>query len=509
MIPIAAYMINMELPYWRLNPEIQDNIGQRYLHDLLRASVALFPAACLWGASFPLALAAAAQGQEPSRLAGNVYAANTIGSIVGALLFSLVMIPAFGSSAAQQILAGIAGMAALVLLATASRSDEANNGQPNISVPALSPARIALAVLLVLFMGSITIQFVPALQPSLIAFGRLPPKKMDSYLYAREGMHASVAVAVAGGFTTLHVGGKTVASNISEDLRLQRMLGHFPALFHPKPRTVLVVGMGTGTTAGSFVAYPEIERIVICEIEPLVLEAAGKYFKKDNLDILNDPRVEVVHDDARHYLAATQERFDIITSDPIHPWMDGAAALFSIEYYELAKQHLNPGGLVVQWVPVYETDLATVRSELATFLKVFPKGSIWNSHIPRHKGNDFVMIGHVGSMEIQVDRLMQRIENHPLVEQALEEVDLGYIVTLLASYVARGDDLRAWLLGAEINRDRSLRLQYLAGLAIDENEGDGIYRSAAQHRRFPDELIKAPRRIEQRIRTLWQLKPRD
>ena len=143
------------------------------------------------------------------------------------------------------------------------------------------------------------------------------------FLHILRHLPASIAVAVAAeGRTSLHVAGKPVASNYPEDLRLERMLGHFPALFHPKPRSVLVVGMGTGVTAGSFVAYPEIERIVICEIEPLVLEAAAMYFVKENLDVLNDPRVEVVSDDARHYIASTQERFDIITSDPIHPWME-------------------------------------------------------------------------------------------------------------------------------------------------------------------------------------------
>jgi spermidine synthase len=507
MIPIAAHMISMELPYWHLNPQLHANSSHRYIHDLLRASVALLPAACLWGASFPLALAAAARGQEPGRLAGNVYATNTIGSIVGALLFSLVMIPAFGSSGAQQILAGLAGVAALILLATASREGEADFGDLETPRPVLSPARVALAVLLVVLAVGFSIQIVPAVQPSLIAFGRQTDKKVNSYPYVREGVNASIAVGIDNGFTSLHVNGKTVASNVSYDLRLQRMLGHYPALFHPKPRSVLVVGMGSGTTAGSFVAYPEIERIVICEIEPLVLEAAGTYFKQDNLDLLNDPRVEVVVDDARHYIAATQERFDIITSDPIHPWMDGAAALFSTEYYELAKEHLNPGGIVVQWVPAYETDLATVRSELATFLNVFPQGSVWNSHIPKSKGNDFVMIGHVGSMEIDVDSLVQRIEGNPRVQKALEEVDLGYTVTFLASFVARGVDLRDWLLGAEINHDRSLRLQYLAGRAIDETNGMEIYRAVATYRRFPEALIKAPRRIEQRIRTLWQLKP--
>ena len=128
-------------------------------------------------------------------------------------------------------------------------------------------------------------------------------------------------------------------------MRLQRMLGHLPALLHPKPRSVLVVGCGAGVTAGSFVLHPDVERIVICEIEPLIPQVAAAFFGEENYNVLEDPRVEVVYDDARHYVLTTHEKFDIITSDPIHPWVKGSATLYTEEYFELCKRHLNPGGL--------------------------------------------------------------------------------------------------------------------------------------------------------------------
>jgi len=119
-------------------------------------------------------------------------------------------------------------------------------------------------------------------------------------------------------------------------MRNQRLLGHLPALMHGKPKSVLVVGFGAGVTAGSFVLYPEVERIVICEIEPLIPAKVGPHFTKENYDVLSDPRVEIVHDDARHYLLTTREKFDVITSDPIHPWVKGAASLYTQEYLGLA-----------------------------------------------------------------------------------------------------------------------------------------------------------------------------
>jgi spermidine synthase len=329
-------------------------------------------------------------------------------------------------------------------------------------------------------------------------------REPESYLYVAEGVHSSLAVTKwPDGHKSLHVGGKTVATTQPQDMRLQRMLGHFPALFHPAPGKVLIVGMGTGVTAGSFVAYPEVERIVICEIEPLVADAAERYFARENLDVLRDQRVELVFDDGRHFLASTREKFDIITSDPIHPWMDGAAALYSTEYYELVRDHLLPGGLVAQWVPAYETDLPTVRSALATFFEVFPQGTVWSSHIPMQKGNDFVMIGQTDSLKIDAFAISDRIESNPKLRESLEEIDLGYIVTFLAAYAGRGPDLAEWLRGAEINRDRSLRLQYLAGLAIDRDLEVEIYRAIARQRRFPRGLITAPRRVLDRLEALW------
>jgi spermidine synthase len=281
------------------------------------------------------------------------------------------------------------------------------------------------------------------------------------------------------------------------------MLGHLPALVHPNPKTVLVVGFGAGVTAGSLVVHPEVERIVICEIEPLVAEVSSQFFAPENYSVLEDPRVEIIFDDARHFIATNREKFDIITSDPTHPWMDGAAALFSVEYYELAKQHLNPGGVVAQWVPLYQTDETTVKSEVASFMEVFPEGIVWSSHIPMQKGTDLLLLGRNETMKIDIDRIAARIEENPALAQSLTDVDLGYFITLLAAYVSRGSDLTTWLEGAQINRESSLRLQYLAGLAIEVYREQEIYRSIARHRRYPDDVFVAPSEIRDRIQRRW------
>ncbi len=185
---------------------------------------------------------------------------------------------------------------------------------------------------------------------------------------------------MANGDLNIHVGGKIVASTEPQDMRLQRLLGHMTALLAQEPRSVLVVGFGAGVTAGTFVTHPSIERIVIVEIEPLVTDMASEFFAEFNHDVLKDPRVELIHDDGRHFLLTTDETFDLITADPIHPWMKGAAALYTQEYFELAARHLKPGGVITQWVPLYETTAEVVKSEMATFFRGLPPGGGVGQH---------------------------------------------------------------------------------------------------------------------------------
>src|SRR5262249_23084526 len=152
---------------------------------------------------------------------------------------------------------------------------------------------------------------------------------------------------------------------------------------------VLVVGLGAGITAGALGQHPEGKRIVICEIEPRVVGAA-KLFAPQNYGILSDPPVQMGFDDAPHLLAPTREEFDIITSDPIHPWVRGNSALFSREYYAIVRDHLRPGGIATQWVPLYETSELAIKIQMRTFVEAFPTGTVWNS-AANNKGYDVVL----------------------------------------------------------------------------------------------------------------------
>ena len=243
-------------------------------------------------------------------------------------------------------------------------------------------------------------------------------------------------------------------------------------------------------TAGTFVTYPGIARIVIAEIEPLITEEASSYFTEVNNDVLSDPRVEVVHDDARHFLLTTDETFDLITSDPIHPWMKGAAALYSAEYFDLARAHLNPGGVITQWVPLYETNAAAVKSEMATFFEAFPDGTVWGNTY-NGEGYDVVLAAKNGGISVDVDQfvgLLQAPENEG-VAMSLAQAGFPRALDLLTTYTAGASDLAPWLEDAIVNRDRNLRLMYLAGLGLNQYIAGDIYAELLEFRRFPDELF--------------------
>jgi spermidine synthase len=233
----------------------------------------------------------------------------------------------------------------------------------------------------------------------------------------------------------------------------------------------------------------------------MVPGATTRYFSKQNYNVLNDRRTEIVYDDARNYILTTPEKFDIITSDPIHPWVKGSATLYTKEYFELVKRHLNPQGIVAQWVPLYETDLETVKSEIATFFHVFPNGTVWGNQ-GDGEGYDVVLLGQAGAAKINVDELQQRLDRpeYASVVQSLREVGLESAIKILATYAGQGPDLKPWLNGAEINRDGNLRLQYLAGWAVNANREGRIYDEMLQYRRFPVNLIVGSNQYVQAVR---------
>lgn len=509
----SAYTLAKSLPYWPINPSLSTNPWINFQLDLLRCAWAILPAALCWGASFPLALAAvAAPGQDPGRLVGGVYAANTMGAIMGAIGFSILLIPTIGTQYSQRVLVGVAGVASVLMLVPFVRGARIN--LPNGNEPKQTTFQVAGAAMLLvaIVLAGLLAWSVARVPASVVAYGRhlAIQTEYSNILYMGEGMNSSIAVSqLENGVRNFHVSGKVEASSEPQDMRLQRMLGHISALFHAKPASVLVVGCGAGVTAGSFVLHPDVKRIVICELEPLITSLAATYFGEENYHVIDDSRVQIIFDDARHFVLTTPEKFDIITSDPIHPWVKGSATLYSKEYFEMCKRHLNPGGIITQWVPLYESDLKTVKSEFATFFDVFPDGTIWSNDV-NGKGYDVVLLGQLGSTRIDADAMQKRLDraDHLAVAKSLSDVGFVSAVDLLTTYAGRGRDLGTLLKNAEINRDRNLRLQYLAGLGLDSNKGELIIDDLLACRKYsPDLFVASGERQRSLIKKLENSKP--
>jgi spermidine synthase len=179
----------------------------------------------------------------------------------------------------------------------------------------------------------------------------------------------------------------------------------------------------------------------------------------------------------------------------------GAASLYTREYFEAVKQHLNPGGVVTQWVPLYESTPEAVKSEIATFLEVFPHGTVWANNM-NGGGYDLVLLAQDQPTRIDISALAARFGNprYTAVAASLGEVGFDSPITLFSTYAGDASTLKSWLEGAAINRDRNLRLQYLAAVGLNSYHSEAIYNQLAAYRRFPDSLFVADEAWKEQLR---------
>jgi len=479
----AAYTTGASLPYWPINPSISTSLAYNFQLDLMRAIWVMLPGAILWGASFPLALAAVAtRGQDSARLVGGVYAANTVGAIIGATVISLALVGTVGSQKTQQVLIGVAAMSALLMLMPTTGE---------VRKPLTSTPVVVIGIALI---AGLLARSVPPIPWLLVAYGRYSATWVgqNEMVYVGEGVTASVAVTrTPTGVLNYHNAGKVQASSEPQDMRLQRMLGHITTLVPKNPNKVLVIGCGAGVTAGAVSIDPMVKDQTIAEIEPLVPRVVSTHFAQHNFNVVANPKVKVHLDDARHYLLTTDEKFDAITSDPLDPWVKGAATLYTREFFDVVKSHLNPGGVVTLFVQLYESSEAAVKSEIGTFLEAFPNGAVFANTV-NGQGYDLVLFGQLEGGKINVDAIQARLSDpaNAAVARSLSEVGINSAVDLFGTYAGRRSDMKNWLSDAQINTDRNLKLQYLAGLGLNLYRSDAIYKAMIREAKYPDDLFE-------------------
>ena len=488
----AAWSVNQAMPYWPINPTLTDSFATIFQVDLVKSLWMVLPGAILWGASFPLALASVSRPcQDPGQLVGSVYAANTVGAILGSLVASLWLIVTLGTQNGQRVLIAVAAVSALLMLATTITED----GRVTISGKGAGIGALVAAV--ALWVGSTVI----AVPPLLVGYGRFSAPRYNDHgewVFVGEGLNSSMAVSkLWNGVLNYHNAGKVQASSEPQDMRLQRMLGHLTTLVPTNPSRVLVIACGAGVTAGAVSIDPMVKNQTIVEIEPFVPRTVAKIFGDANFHVVDNPKVHVEIDDARHYVLTTKEKFDAITSDPFDPWVKGAATLYSKEFFEIAREKLNPGGVVTVFVQLYESNLAAVKSEVSTFLSVFKNGMVFANEY-QGGGYDVVLLGQKEDTPIDIDAIEARLARpeYAPMRQSLAEIGFYSATDLFSTIAAHGPELAPWMADAQINYDKNLRLQYLAGMSLNHYDQGPIYADMIKYRKFPEGVFTgSPERI--------------
>jgi spermidine synthase len=299
-------------------------------------------------------------------------------------------------------------------------------------------------------------------------------------LFYREGINSTVAVERTERMTSLRVDGKVDASN-GADMATQLMLGHLPLLLHPNPERVLIIGLGSGVTAGAVAQHPVVQGIDVVELEPAVV-AASNYFVAENRNVLRDPRVQLVVGDGRNYILASEKRYDVISSEPSNPWMAGVANLFSREFYQLARGRLADDGIMIQWVQGYSIFPGDLKMIVKTFRQSFPHATLW-----RTLRGDYLLVGTPSPLRIDYALLERRIAASPAVREDMASIWLASPLDALTLFFLDETDLARFAQGAPENTDDRPILEFRAPLALYRKTTDENHRLLRESRKteFP------------------------
>lgn len=391
----------------------------------------------LLGAAFPLALRLSADSGHVGRDVGAVLALNTLGGIAGVMLTGFVLVPGVGL---VRTLLVLALLAAAIGCIAAWRGEKVRRGMRRAVVA------VALATVVV---GTLT-------PPQRLA-ELLPGARNGRLTFYEEGRGGTVAVITQGRqrreFSRLYIQGVSNTGDAMPSLRYMRLQALLPLLIHrEEPRSALVIGFGTGITAGAMLRYPGLQRPVVAELLPEVLAAAPLF--QGNFDAVNDPRLDIRLRDGRRELLRSAERYDLITLEPPPPSAAGVVNLYSRDFYRLAASRLQGKGILAQWLPLPTQNDEESRSLVRSFIDVFPHASLWTTEF-----HEMLLIGSLEPLELSVPRIRQRFEQ-PEVVAALGAVGVDSVAALLATWVTDRDGLTRYAGEAQPVTDDRPRIEY-------------------------------------------------
>ncbi len=408
------------------------------------------PATCM-GVLFPLLVGIASQHKNRiGNTVGAMYAWNTLGSIAGAFLTMLVLVPALTLPKTTALaLALYLGALLLVRFQTRGRQSE--------------------FVLVSLLTGTVAVVFAARpLDPRLTDYGAFLYGYMPAdvlrrdlkVLFFREGPACNVLVIESGNHRWLRVNGKTDAST-QVDMETQLALAYLPRCLKPEAQDVLIIGHGSGTTAGASLLFPGT-KVSSCEIEPGILEGS-RFFGAVNHRPENSDRFTPVLDDGRSFLQATEQRFDLIISEPSNPWLAGISSLFTRECYAAARARLKPGGLFAQWVHLYSLDRADYTMILRTVQAAFPYAAL----VCINDNNTIIVASEqpITPTPNTLERAQKLVSGLPPVKADLQRYfqATSLPALLLSRYLLDEQDLKAFVdreASRQLHTDVNLRLEF-------------------------------------------------
>ncbi|MCO6432572.1 MAG: fused MFS/spermidine synthase, partial [Deltaproteobacteria bacterium] len=374
---------------------------------------------------------AARSSQSAGGDIGRIYAFNTIGSICGALTAGWVFLPLLGLKAGFFLLSGMGAAMGIVLILFFSPQ------KPDmLRVAAVTSAFAFSAVIAAVAANPVTRMLSP----------------WERVIFFEDGPESSIAVIedTTSGYRKLMVDGdQQMSTQPSHQIHL-RMLGHLPPMLHKDPQDALVIALGSGITAAGMLRHP-IKSMDIVELSSSVVRSS-RFFSEHNDNLLDDRRVTLIKDDGRNFLLTTEKQYDLITTDPLDPDDAGVTNLYSLEFYQLVRERLRPGGVVSHWMKT-NYSLSDYKILVRTFQKVFPKMSIW------HADFTTVLVGYKDGPAVTLRDFEQRFFE-PKVESSWRQMNISDPQALLSFFVAGPEDTEKFLGVGEINTDNAPLIEY-------------------------------------------------
>lgn len=380
--------------------------------------------ALLIGFSFPLGNAVIQHAElSVGRRAGTLYLANTAGAVCGSLVAGFVLLPWLGLQAGTSVLMMVAA-AGLIPLYRAAIPDRRS----------LVAAAAAIAAVAAWF-------FLP---PDYVSGRALPqPEPNERVLNQSEGVDEIVTITeTTGKGRRLMTNGHAMSATWPLSQRYMRALAHVPLLMMDNPSRALVIGFGVGNTTAAATLHPSMQRVEVADLSRNVLDHAT-WFASTNADVLRNPRVSVYVNDGRHHLLMQPPGiYDLIALEPPPIGYAGVAALYSEEFYQLARSRLKPNGFVSQWLPAYQVPTRTTLSMIRSFVDVFPQAVLLSG-----AQADLILIGANNRIEVNPAQLFRALSERPAVRADLMRLDLGSPREIVGMFVGSSRKL------AEATRD--------------------------------------------------------